>query len=605
MAFITTTSVGTKGERASNVGTPVLRRLRKRNELKTSAPLCCEERASNKRTHRGAREKQKNKKRRAPDLSRKPGQSQNQNSGSLMLVSYPPPVNKSLNGAVPGSLGKVYLQTRSRQGKSAAVALAAANNVMPVPEQERKSFNFSHTFSYETYRAETHDDRDSITWNDGGFNKHYHWNLLKRNKYIPSMMPSPHELTVPLMTASRSITAEAGRVRLYTVPPIRRLYTVLVPPLGHFQRPEELAPPPSPPKATANVVKVVNDLYYCFRAVQKLTEGNYRRLFDRMWAEVRLEDLLMGAEIAECKEALFGYFDIIRLFFCYVGGQKSPFEQISLNEWLAFCKDIRLFGSSFSSKDAQLVFLRVNVEEVAKKEDDPKGGINLQSDELNPDQAFILGEFAEALIRVALSLYSKSMPSLLPSQKFVRLMQDHLLKYGPGSAKCSSGEAVDVFVLREALKEPDTQEIYAKYVKMLRALFDGFSKPDTKGREDEDRMALFALEKMFKFCGVLNPPLNMRQLGVALMMSRDENKLNDSYDLRYPSFLELLARCAVVKFNGPSLGMSLERTVGDSKPQLSLAQCCDALFEQLCAVKPPKPKQAPRIRAAPLLQKAE
>lgn len=418
--------------------------------------------------------------------------------------------------------------------------------------------------------------------------RHTH-SILKRNKFIPDVVPKPHSLSAQLIDVCHELPERAKHHRL---PHRRSLYMTLVPPLDHLNWPHDKPPTPPPkPPPKPKMKRIIDDSLYRFRSVMALSKANETKAYNAMWDEIELLDIVKKNEVQEIKDHLYdsGWYGTTRLFFVVYCGMKAPYETMNMTDWLMFCKDTKIFEKgkyAFSSTDSQLIFKRVNVEESSDGvEFDADGkkisrGINIvhnEETEDNPDNAFIMSEFCEGLVRIALEKFRKHKGSLC--DKVTLLFERHIIKYGPGASGQDSG--IDVMKMRERLKEEDALIVFAKHTKGMRKQFDYWCNKNRKN-PDENNIDFERMEQMFKFCGLFQPPLTLRQVNSVFILSRDENKLDTSYQLRYASFLELMARCAPIRFNGPQPGMPGKDKLG--KGMTPFIECLDQFFE-LCSKK--------------------
>ena len=169
---------------------------------------------------------------------------------------------------------------------------------------------------------------------------------------------------------------------------------------------------------------------------------------------------------------------------------------------------------------------------------------------------------------------------LFSQESVIKLFTEHIeVKSG---SKCLH---TDVF--RQLIKsDEDLHRVVEKYAGTIRKRFNVYAGAniDMECRDDAS-VDLMELEMLFKDFGVNCPNVTKRAVFGLFTMSRDENLLEDSYALRYASFLELLLRVACLKYGGPDCAMGQTPVHDPDKPCTPLHECAAQLFDIICAKK--------------------
>jgi hypothetical protein len=221
-----------------------------------------------------------------------------------------------------------------------------------------------------------------------------------------------------------------------------------------------------------------------------------------------------------------------------------------------------IFDGTVTTTTASSVFSMVNVREqnILRKQGKPvdKG-----------DHSVSVKEFMSTIIIIAVEKYKHL--EMAPTDAITKLFEEHIVK-------SITSNCLDPIPFRLVVKE-DTEvaKVYTQKKKLLRKRFEVYAGANENMEESDDgSVDIMEFEQLLGDYGLFDGNLTKRVILSLFSMARDENYANP-YCLRFISFVELLMRCACIKFNGhpAASGQPVSPDADLGKP---VVECVTELF---------------------------
>lgn len=326
-------------------------------------------------------------------------------------------------------------------------------------------------------------------------------------------------------------------------------------------------------------------------------------MFEVDWKDMAVADITAAPE--QIHKIVFAYYDDLRRMFAFHAspGAIQTWGRMSLSQFLGVCEQCRMTDEVITTELLERLFVQMLQGEVDADigdEEDELDELPLLADrepraetKLNkskkgkaaspsrkrsakgkrqkqkqgsktslkntPENMFTRAQFLEALIRIAVIKYRRLHPPITPAERVHRLMAKHLVPYG-----VSDG----VLRFRDYLLIEPIQQVFRNHGKKLWALFSKYASRAEPSDPISAGMSIKDFDAFLKDHKLVDETLSKRIALQAFAVSLDENygmTLADT-PMRFPSFLEALARMADIKFRrqgpgqqrGPPLAEKLE-----------------------------------------------
>lgn len=296
-----------------------------------------------------------------------------------------------------------------------------------------------------------------------------------------------------------------------------------------------------------------------WKIVERMTEKNKKKAFFREWEDIYLQDILQyedqkmkTRELNGLKKVVYEFFDAIRRVFTHyscIAARSKFMGFMNCSTFLFCCKHMKIAGDTkgkLSGTDLTQLFKLVNL----NRDDDDEGKIHTNHEHMddNPDEYFTRPEFIESMVRLAIIKFPPRTGGVVAS--FAKFMEKYFLKNVYEPIECN-------LTFRDILWKGRYRRLIYPYEKKLYERFQSYAAGNQYATDDHASLDFQEFEMLAADFELIGPHLSRRACAEAFSQSLDENILDDTFALRYSSFIELIIRIAHIR-GGAKIGTQRE-----------------------------------------------
>lgn len=386
------------------------------------------------------------------------------------------------------------------------------------------------------------------------------------------------------------------------------LLQVLVPPIVPERDPLKaiFAPPPVEPKAKEPTDK--------FPLVPKLSDESREIMYLQDWENLDFSDIMDADEQETLKLKMHhdeNYYLLYNVFITYgVGGVNIT--EMATSELLRFMKEVNAICPNCPSSLIVGMLTHINTREENCAELTTK-----MSTTESKNNLYDLREFKIAIIYFACALFRTKYVSSRPGTSFIAdpaetsrrsstagLQADNKHKIAPHVALqrflaehvkpvCEQIGIRDLGSFRAMLKSEKMSKgplyhlVVSSWPLLRLNLYKVFSNLDEQNNRQDGQISVSEMKRFDKKFRIVDEMTSIREFYTCILLSRNENRLNDRIFFKYDSFLEFCLRMAALKYGtmelqALALGVaSLDASNTIKKPTSTIEGCAELFFKHL------------------------